>query len=226
MQQYIQTSSEHRGAQYTRKLSTWASVVFDAGCRRLRLSALAIATAWPFDQKPWSTSIEISRPWLALGQLITRCKNLEQSLSAALAATCASAPAPSERGGSHRGLPFTENPSYFVRYKSVKTVRVCEPTSGLWGNTVCTEQNTWMAFMQARVCCCMPSLHTGRALFTSRRVHVKDSTTNSLYGGPHTSGTFTSTLERMLLWATHTHIWVYYGAHFREFGAQVTIIGA
>ena len=105
MHQYIQTSSEHRGAQYTRKLSTWVSVVFDAGCRRLRLSALAIATAWPFDQKPWSTSLEISRPWLVLGQLITRCKNLEQILSAALAATCASAPAPSERGGSHRFYP-------------------------------------------------------------------------------------------------------------------------
>ena len=80
--------------------------------------------------------------------------------------------------------------------------------------------------MQARFCSCMLSLHTGRALFTSRRVHVKDFTTNSLYEGPHTGGTFTSTLERRLLRATHTHIWVYYGAHFREFGAQVSIIGA
>ena len=111
MHQYIQTGSEHRGAQYTHKVSTWPSVVFDAGCR-IDCDSLPwpLATGRPFDQKPWSTSLEISRPWLVLGQLITRCKNLEQSLSAALAATCASAPAPSERGGSHRftlhGEPF------------------------------------------------------------------------------------------------------------------------
>ena len=78
--------------------------------------------------------------------------------------------------------------------------------------------HVWPSFMQARVCSRMHSLHTGRALFTSRRVHVKDFTTNSLYGGAHTGGTFTSTLEKdataghphpymSLLWSAFSRIW-------------------